>query len=209
MTALLNTLLITLVACEPDEVEALAPLSGEITSNGESGELVGGAGYAAERDGRIVVVVYPRSDVTCELAGEDLGAGGEDWDASVVQEAGKCSMSIIADYEGELQVSGGTLFEATVSVSCAMGDGTWEFREQEGYNGAGYFYSGAWWQGSPETFDLSVTGDEEAGYTFEVAMDTYTGQYIYDLEEADPDPGEGAVSGGMALEPCGDISVIL
>ncbi|GDX82307.1 hypothetical protein LBMAG42_41180 [Deltaproteobacteria bacterium] len=205
----MTALLITLLACDPAAPDELAPLTGVITSNGESAELVGGAGFAAERDGRIVVVVYPRSEVTCELAGQDMGAGGEDWDASVVQEAGKCSMSILADYDDGLDITGGTLFDATVSVSCAMGDGTWEYREEDRYNSAGYFYTGSWWQGSPEAFDLTVSGDEEAGYTFEVTMETYTGQYIYDLEEADPDPAEGAVSGGMVLEPCGDISTIL
>lgn len=202
-------LVLTIVACEPATEAEVPPLEGEITSNGESGVVRGGSGFAAERDGRLVAMVYARSDITCELAGEDLGNGGSDWDPTDVLEAGACGLSVLADYDGSLAIEGGTIYDATVSISCAMGEGTWEFREKQGSNPAGFFYSGSWWQGSPALYDLAISGDEEAGYTLEVAMDTYEGQYIYDLVEADKDPGEGEVKGGLSLEPCAEIGVLL
>lgn len=200
---------LVIVGCESAVEDEVLPLEGEIVSNGERGVVRGGSGFAAERDGRLVAVVYARTDITCELAGEDLGNGGSDWDPSTVLEAGTCGLSVLTDFDGSLSLEGGTIYDATVSVSCAMGEGTWEFREKQGSNPAGYFYSGSWWQGSPELFDLAISGDEESGYTFEVAMDTYEGQFIYDLVEADKDPGEGEVTGGLSLEPCAEIGGLL
>jgi hypothetical protein len=81
-----------------------------------------------------------------------------------------------------------------------MDSGEWLWSDESGTEG--YFYSGPWWQGSPETFSIELVGSKEEGYSLDLTMDTYSGQFIYDLEHMDPDPGSGAVAGVVEAEYC-------
>ena len=187
------------IGCNGDE-KAGPTLGGVISSNGSSGEMRPGAAWATEFDGEIFLVVYPVADASCEDAGDALD-NDPDWVPTAVYEAGGCSMSVHATYDGGLDIVDGTILDATVSVSCAMDDGEWE--DQGGDDG--WQYSGPWWQGSPETFSLSITPEGE-NYHLIVEMDTYSGQYIYDLENSEPDPGAGAISGDVTAKPCDELS---
>ncbi len=173
-------------------------LTGVISSNGSSGEMRPGAAYAAELSGEIFLVVYPVADASCEDAGEALGTD-PDWLPTAVYEAGGCSLSVRAPFDGSLTLTDATILDATVSVSCAMDDGEWvDLGGDDGWQ-----YDGPWWQGSPETFALDLQRSEDGeSYQLTVAMDTYSGQFIYDLQNSEPDPGTGSVSGDVTAAAC-------
>lgn len=189
-----------LAGCSGEE-KAGPTLTGVVSAGGSSGEVRPGAAWATEFDGELFLVVYPVADASCEDAGDALG-NDPDWQPTAVYEAGGCSMSVHdPEFDGSLTVTDGTILDATVSVSCAMDDGEWE--DQGGDDG--WQYSGPWWQGSPETFSLTVTAEGD-NYHLTVAMDTYSGQFIYDLENPEPDPGAGAVTGDVAAQPCDELA---
>jgi len=132
--------ILSLLACAGgDGPSALGTLGGTITSGESTGVLIAGSAFAAELNGDILLGVFPESLVSCEEAASELTAGDWRWNPSKVQEAGACSMSVLAGYDGELVLDDATLLDATVSVSCAMDEGEWE-RRTTGEDG--WYYSG-------------------------------------------------------------------
>lgn len=193
-------MIVWFLACDAGEGPALeGAIGGTISSGESSGQVIAGTAFAAELGGNILFGVFPETGVSCDDAAAELTAGDARWNPSKVQAAGACSMSVFATFDTELSLIDATLVDATVSVSCAMDTGEWEHRTT---GEAGWYYSGPWWQGSPEVFSLNLTGDKDAGYQFSIEMDTYSGQFIYDLTYPEPDPGTGAVSGAIDAAYC-------
>lgn len=57
----------------------------------------------------------------------------------------------------------------------------------------------------PQSFSLTLEGGDEGDFDLTLDMDDYNGSFIYDTENADPDPGSGAVTGSATVTWCPDI----
>lgn len=196
--------LVLLVGCTGTE-DVAQVIGGSVSASGSSANLSTGVAYAAELAGEILVTIFPRADATCESAGAEIAAGDPDWNPANVHEAGACGLIIQAPYEGSLSLSGATIVDATVTLNCAMDTGEWEYREGTSLYYDGYYYTGPWWQGSPETFDLDISGSEADGYSVSVAMEAYSGRFLYDLDDMENDPATGTISGTSTATHCDEL----
>lgn len=196
--------LVLIVGCTGTE-EGAEAIAGTVSASGSSADMSSGVAYAAELAGEIMVAIFPRSDATCAYAGAELAAGDPDWNPANVHQPGACGLIIQAPYDGGLSLTGATIVDATVTLNCAMDSGEWEYREGTSLYYDGYYYTGPWWQGSPESFDLEISGSEADGYTVSASMDAYSGRFLYDLDDMENDPATGSIVGTTTATHCDDL----
>jgi hypothetical protein len=153
--------------------------------------------------GRALVVLSAEPDTTCEAAVAYARTGSNADNPGDLIPAGTCGLyvEIPTGYDPAGTNVTDDATRAVVSLSCAMGDGSW-VREERGAGDEDWFWSGDWWQGSPEAFDLALSGGDEAPLQLALAMDAYAGSFIYDTNQPDPDPAEGAVKSDLSAGWC-------
>ena len=184
--------LLALVACGSDKgVDAL----GTISAGDASAELRAGAAFGVNVNGRASVLVSGNPDLTCPEAAAFLRAGSADDNPEIVVPGGTCALYL--DVMSGYQTAGVSIVDdaaaVTVSLSCAMGEGAW-VREERGEGDLDWYWSGAYWQGGPTSFDVALSGGDESAFALDFTMDAYNGSFPYDTASPDPDPATGAVT---------------
>ena len=179
-------------------------LSGTIDSDGSSGDVAGVEAFGWDDGDKLLFYVSSTPGVTCDSLSEYLSASGE-FDPSSVLTAGMCDFffRLSDSYDsGGWSVETGDLMGAGAVVNCAMEDGTWELETRD--DDTDYYYTGRWWQGTPDQYSYTFSGGGEGGtYTAELEMSSYSGSFIY--EDFVADEGSGNVSGTVTAEWCGGL----
>lgn len=154
--------------------------------------------YGFDINGTFVGYLSSNAGTTCANLVDYLSSK-DPYDPKDILVGGGCNIYLRSDFEGSLEASNDPIAVAGMSISCAMGDGEFvlETRDDDDRD---YYWSGQWWQGYPTSYDLSLSGDRDAGYTISLDMDAYKGGYIY--ESMDEILATGSVSGEIAIEPC-------
>lgn len=203
-------LLLALAACTGAKDGATDPYWGTIVADraGETGEVqvYSGFGFNSASNGKGLVYLTANPDATCDTALNGLTGGDPDFDPTVVMPASQCTVFAYFDYDaGTLTDSaapGSPSIVSIVAVGCAMDDGAWDYQDDGGDN-VGYYYSGHLWQGSPQTYQLTVSGGDEAAFDVSLSMSTWDGNFIY--EEMTAAPAEGLVVGSATAEWCPEL----
>jgi hypothetical protein len=197
-----------LVACTGGDTK-VDPIAGTVTAeSGESGDVTAAVAFGVVTNGKAGILVSPNPDTTCAHAGSYFSGGDADFSNEVVTGEGVCNVYIrLDDYDGsEVSLTDDT--SATLSLNCAMDTGTWDYERHGG--SPGYYYSGPWWYGSPESYTLTVSGgDDGSDLSATVSMDTYSGYFPYDEDNPEADPASGDVSGAFTATWCDDIAPAL
>jgi hypothetical protein len=157
--------------------------------------------YGVNTGGEVAVLLVP-TEATCEDAATYLTTPSADWNPEIITGVGTCSVYVYsAHYDSDSLTVEDDATLATVALNCAMGDGAWN---DEGGD-VGYSYDGAWWIGSPQGFDLELSGGTEEDFAVTLSMDTYTGSFTHDGAYPDPDPASGVVEGSTTATWCPDM----
>lgn len=181
-----------LVACGDDKgVDTL----GTVVAGDQSADLRAGAAFGVNVNGRASVLVSGNPDLTCAEAAAYLRSGSSDDNPEVVVPGGTCALylDVMSGYEAAGVSIADDATAATFSLSCAMGEGAW-VREERGEGDLDWYWSGAYWQGGPTSFDLALSGGDESPFALDLTMDAYNGSFPYDTTSPDPDPATGAVT---------------
>jgi hypothetical protein len=177
-------------------------MEGTITAkDGQSADVAIMKSFGFASNGSGLVYFSSNETATCANVVEMLQAD-EAHNPDSVLLAGHCNLIFKFKYDENegFEASKYThddLFEAFWSVSCGMGEGAWEYANNDGDKD--YFYTGTWWQGSPQDHDTTVSeiGDNIGINT---SMGPYAGQYIY--VGLDDIPGTGLVVGDIEAQRC-------
>jgi hypothetical protein len=196
--------MLLLLACVDTDPGALAPLEGTITvESGEAADVSGVTAFATFVGNKAAVVVSPNADSTCDDAVSYFAGGDADFNGETVGAPGFCNIYVrIDDFENGATMEDST--DATVSLNCAIGEGSWVWEERnQGYEG--WYFSGPFWVGSPTGYTLSLSGEEDGDLTFSLEMSEYSGRFPYDADNPEADPASGRVAGGVVAEWCDDL----
>lgn len=193
-----------LVACDggSDGVDETFAMQGKITAeDGQQGEVTIRKAFGFATNGSGLVYFASNGDATCDNVLEMLEAD-EAHNPDSVLLAGHCNLIYKFKFDGEptfddLSFTEADTFRSIWSVSCGMGEGSWEYANNDGDKD--YFYTGSWWQGSPNVYTSTVSGTGDS-MRVNVTMGPYTGHYIY--EGLDEVSGTGLVSGDVEIQRC-------
>lgn len=184
----------------PSDIDS-GPLSGTIVAEraGETAIVVAAASWGYFADGKALIYVSPNPETTCLDVAEMVSGSNENWNPAAVNSAGACGVFAFGDYDGKTGTwkSQG---DGIVVLTCPMDDGTWVWEKRDD---AGYYYTGPYWQGSPISFALTVSGAAE-DLRVGMAMAYYDGNFIYDSME--DGRASGLVSGVASVSWCEDIA---
>ncbi len=200
------TTLLLLVACETETaaVDFGPDLAGTVTADsGESGVVLPATAFGVSKGGAARVLISPNPDATCEDAAAFYGVD-PDYNAEVVSAEGHCVIDVRLDAYDDVATNYDGSTDALLSFNCAMGVGEWVFERRS--NRSAWYYSGAFWAGSPAgltEYTLDV-GAAASGGPLDVTLgvSSFDGRFPYDNDEADADPATGQVSGHVAATWC-------
>jgi hypothetical protein len=191
---------VALLACEKDDTGVeYGIIEGDIAMDG--GETVTVATHKAfgyDRNGTAALYFSSGPDATCADVGDFLG-GDRDYDPTPLFSDAHCNVfAMISDYPGGEASYGAGDVTVTWALNCVLGDGDWNW-ELRG-DDTGFYWSGRYWQGWPETWNLTLSGGAGSSFVAELEMNDYQGNFIY--ESMDDAPASGLVSGATEIEWC-------
>lgn len=195
-----------LIACAGDEGEADGPvvqLEGTIQENVTriEGEVAIYHGFAFDQGGVFISYLSSNPESDCDSITDYLQDHSGYYDPSDVLVGGACDIyyKISSAYEGEIAASDDPMVAAGMAINCYMGEGGWILETRDS-DDTDYYWQGEHWQGHPTGYDLSLTGGDGSGYSLDLNMTEYDGNFIY--EDFDNDPASGSVSGTVELDWC-------
>jgi len=176
---------------------------GTVSAAGSSAMVSDGSAYGVNVAGRAIVLQSPNPDLTCDDAIAYARVGSTDDNPGDFVPAGTCGVyiEVPTGYDPAGVTVDDDATRALVSLSCAMGDGEW-VREERGEGDLDWYWSGAYWQGTPDGFGLALAGGDEVGFSLTLEMASYAGSFVYDTDNPDPDPATGDVSMAVSAEWC-------
>lgn len=200
-------LVLLLVGCGDEAGKAGSTHWGDLVADraGEAASVDGLSAFGFNLSGSAVLLVVPNDAATCEDAFHTLDADPE-YDPSVTTPAGACSTFVdLTGYDPAGMTATSTpdapSTTSIIALSCAMDSGAWALEQRNTY---GYFYSGPYWQGSPDDYTITASGGDEEDFTVDVEMSAFDGNFIYDsMEDA---PASGSASGSVTATWCSDLS---
>ena len=179
-----------------------AQANGTITATtGESADVAIQHAFGFATNGIGLVYMSSNPNATCDNVVEMLNAD-EAHNPDQVLLSGHCNFIYkfkypeSAGFDG-LSFTADDLLNTLWSVSCAMEEGTWEYSNNDGDRD--YYYTGTWWQGSPDTHQtaLNAVGED---IQITATMGPYSGHFIY--EGLDAIPATGQVNGTILAKRC-------
>lgn len=196
-----------LTACTGDDGKPGETHWGDVVADraGETASIDGLVAFGYNLGDTAILLVLPNAAATCADAFHMLD-GDPEYDPTVANPPGTCTtfVHLSAYTTSGVTASSTAASPSTTSIialNCAMDTGEWV---QEQRNTFGYFYSGPYWQGSPEEATLTVSGGDEAGYALDVEMSSYDGNFIYEsMEDA---PASGSAAGSIDAAWCPDLA---
>lgn len=208
---------VVLGACKGEDADSgsadgpVAYIKGSLGPDGEdiTGEFAVYKAVAFDQGGRFLAYLSSDPEASCDNIVDYLYTDGDPYAPDDVINGGHCNMFLAIDgYEDGLNhtwdrsMEGGTGFDAIgagTSIACAMGSGEFVY-EQRDNDDEDYFWSGRWWQGSPKDYTFAFSGSGEGGYTLDLTMSEFDGEWPY--EGFDSHPASGNVSGTIEAEYC-------
>jgi len=122
-------------------------------------------------------------------------------DPTAIRPPERCDMYLkVANWDGSFEAEDDRLAMVYSAMTCGFGPGKFVY-EERGKGDFDYYYSGRWWQGIPEAFNLSVTETSD-GFHLEGEMTVFDGTFVY--EELSEVKAHGLVWGEVEIEPCPD-----
>jgi hypothetical protein len=211
-------IVLLLVACDGGGGEgdgALLGVAGEVTaqSSGADGASHSGvaetlSAFGVNTAGEVALVLSANANATCDDAVDFLTDGGEDWNPEAITPVGACSVYLRGSYDGTPLDVVDDAATIQVALNCAMDTGEWVY-EERGAGDIGWYFDGAWWIGSPQSFSLQLSGGDGEAYSLSLTMDDYTGSFTHDTENPDPDPASGEVTGTTEISWCPEMGPAL
>ncbi|MEE2750407.1 MAG: hypothetical protein VX519_03185 [Myxococcota bacterium] len=188
---------VVLLACGGEEPVELPGIEGEVVTAETSGLVQGSKAFGYVKGTQGAWYVTSTESATCEDVVSYLSSGP--FDPVAVHAPGHCNLALTATVDGDSVVFDETenFLVGFWNLSCAMGEGEFAWEERDnGY--ADWFWSGYSWTGIAIEHETAVSPAESGGWSVEVFMDSYEGDYdgVGDV------PGEGEVSGVVVAEPC-------
>lgn len=154
--------------------------------------------FGLAQDKKFIAYFSSNEAATCADVIQYVTPTDEAEDPSALLVPGHCDMFMSLEWSGGFEHADDLLSVAGYSIFCPLGDGefTFEKRDKGDYD---YYWSGRWWQGHPEDYQISITEDD-GGYTFTGQMTTFDGNLIY--EDISTYAGVGKVWGVLPIERC-------
>ncbi len=169
----------------------MGTLSSDIGESAVVGDV--GFGFNSATNGMLAMFFPGNTAATCDEVAASLS--GEQLDPTGITPGGTCSTFFYAEY-GAPGPTTWTALPATLVMNCAMGEGTWA--ETGGCDG-GYCYSGHFWTGAPESFEVTVSGGDGEDFGWALTSAGGDGQYPYETLDAVTLDGDVAGTGSAAF----------
>jgi hypothetical protein len=191
-----------LVGCNDsnDDGEGIVMASGTITTeDGQQADVMLRKAFGFAVNGSALVYMASNKGATCDNVVEYI-SNASLFDPADILLSGHCNTIFKFKYEDTwdgLTFSEADIFSALWSVSCGLGEGDFELENKDGEED--YYYSGTWWQGSPESHNTSITNVSD-NITLNFDMGPYLGYYIY--EGLDDITATGQVGGSVEAQRC-------
>ncbi len=191
--------------------EGMGSVSGQVAV--EDRDLVAdvywGSAFAYAEEGRLIAFLTGAPGASCASVSAYLGPNRGALAKDDVVEGGSCAMTLLVDdWDGEVKVSWDpSETEArnpglSSNLRCHFGDGGWVL-ETRGSGYEDYYWDGPVWSGIPETFDWSISGDEEA-LSLTLEMTAFDGNFP-DEVSATRYAATGDLSGTIRARWCADL----
>ncbi len=194
---------LVLVSCEKDDTgQDYDILEGQLTFDDTAvASVAGHKAFGYDRNGQALLYFASSQDATCAGVAEYLD-WGDPTDPSAIFSAGHCNIyAMINDYTGSEVTISSDRTRVTWALNCTIGEGSWDW-ENRGQD-SGYYWSGSYWQGDPETWTITLSGGGGDDFVADIQMNDYDGDYIYEFINA---TATGLVSGTTLVEWCDDLS---
>ena len=198
-------LLLSLLACNstPEGVS----LTGDIALDDidEQGEIAVLSAYGLAQDGKLIAYLSSAPDVSCADMVAHLTPGDNTDDPTTVFDDNHCNLFMsLPDWDDGFAATDDPLALAGFSITCPLGEGEFVFEERD-TGDTDFYWSGPYWQGHPQSYDIAITPSED-GYEMTMDMTDYTGHLIYEsLEDYD---ATGITTGEMAIVECAEFAAL-
>lgn len=182
-------------------------LSGSLSLSDLSGEgaIAIQSAYGLAQDGQLIAYLSSTPDVGCEEMVTHLTPGDNTDDPSGLFTDDHCNIFMsLPDWSDGFSATDDPVALAGFSITCTLGDGAFVFEERD-TGDEDYYWSDDYWQGHPDSYDLTITPGEE-GYAMSMDMTGFSGTLIY--EGFETHTGAGAVGGEQTITECADFSAL-
>jgi hypothetical protein len=193
---------ILLTACEKDDTGVQYGIfEGELSfDDGEVATVATHTAFGYDAGGKALLYFASSESATCadvtDFLSDDSG------DPSSIFAAGHCNIfAQIQDWDGSEVSYTSDPVKVTWALNCTVGEGAWNWEERG--DDDGFYWSGRFWQGSPQAWSITASGGGGDPFVIDVEMNDYTGDYIYEFTDMD---GSGLVSGTTQVEWCETLS---
>jgi len=198
-------MLFFLLACASDVEEE--GLSGPISLSGLGGEgaVAIQSAYGLAQDGHLIAYLSSAPDVSCAEMVTHLTPGDNTDDPSGLFRGDHCNIFMsLPGWSDGFAATDDPVALAGFSITCTLGEGAFVFEERDSGD-EDYYWSGDYWQGYPDSYDLTITPEGE-DYAMAMDMAGFSGTLIY--EGFETHVGAGAVSGEQTITGCADFEVL-
>lgn len=118
--------LVWLAACGGEAKDGGPTLTGTIEVAGSTGEVRNAVAFGVNTGGKAALYVSADPDTTCDHVGDYLAGVTSDFNPDLVHAEGACGVYVyVPTYSGSITVEDDAA-AATISLACAMDEGTWE-----------------------------------------------------------------------------------
>ncbi len=206
-----------LIACKGDaekEGSLEAMLTGSIYQEDFeiSAEFTGYKAFAFDDQGTFLAYISSNPEANCSSVSEYLNIEANTanqataFDPNLVLLPEYCNLFIkLDDFEGSFFAEDDNVATAASSMECPMGPGSFDWTVQG--SDSGYYYSGKWFTGVPRTYTWDISGSHAEGYTLDIEMSTYDGNFTQDLDaETRRYDATGDVSGRVSAFTCNELA---
>ena len=208
--------LLVLLACNDGSGEGVdyGNVSGEVQTDRASGSVDINKGFAFHVDDKALFYFPSDEAATCATVSEYLRE--TQVDPAGIWAGGECNLTVVVgngmspyDASGTTwdNADGDALLHGVVDLSCALGDGAFEWGTRDsGSSDKDYFWTGTEWGGGPQTLDITLSGDGESeDYTMVLDMSDLSGSYPGE-QTGQQVPLSGTVGGEIRAIRCSDLT---
>jgi hypothetical protein len=210
------SLFVLMMACDggTDSGVDYGNFSGEVSTDRAEGVVDINKGFGFHLDGKAVFYFPSDEEATCATVSEYLRE--TQVDPHGIWAPGECNLTLVvsavtSDYDPAGyswdNADGQGLFHGVVDLTCALGDGDFEWGTRDaGSTDKDYFWTGQEWGGAPNTWDIQMSGDgEDTDYTINVDITDLMGSYPGESTGGQV-PLSGTVSGEVRAIRCSDLT---